>query len=296
MNQFFLATVLSFLVVSSTAKAEQGGPETLKIITHNVWYGFTKKAEPRHDQWLSWMAQQSPDIVVLQELNGYTKATLAKDAKAWGHDHSVLLKENGFPTGITSRFPIDGIDKIMEPMHHGLMRCRIEGIWFYVVHFHPSNFSRRIEEAGRLAEDVASLPEKDPRIILAGDFNGFSPADKEHYDGDTQLVPFFKMLDQRDAGARNLNAGRLDYGGIQAILDQGFIDLVDHFRQSTTPFVGTFPTHLVRHEDHGTDRRIDYIFASPNLLSRVTSAKILRNEVTERLSDHIPVVATLKMQ
>ena len=120
-------------------------PSTLKLVTHNVWYGFTKKPEPRHADWLKWMAAQKPDVVSLQELNEYTPEKLAADARSWGHEHSVLLKEDGFPTGITSRFPIGDVRRIRDGMHHGLLRCRIQGIWFYVIHFHPSNFARPME-------------------------------------------------------------------------------------------------------------------------------------------------------
>ncbi|HBJ36973.1 MAG TPA: hypothetical protein DDZ51_19885 [Planctomycetaceae bacterium] len=271
-------------------------PTTIKVITHNVWYGFTKKSEPRHANWRKWMNSEQPDVVALQELNTYTDEKLASDAKSWGHSYSVLLKEDGFATGITSRFPITDVARIREGMHHGLLRCRIEGIWFYVIHFHPSDYVRRVEEATLLAKDIEQLGEQNPRIVLAGDFNGFSPVDREHYASDPKLVPFFQMLDQRNPNSRNLNNGQMDYEGIEAILKQGFMDLVARFRSPDDSFVGTFPTRLVSDEDHGTDRRLDYIFVSPNLTSQVQSAKILRDDITELLSDHIPVTATISLR
>jgi len=294
MKFVLLMWCLAFVVLSPSVTAEEP-PDTLKIVTHNVWYGFTRRGEPRHSQWQRWMAAQSPDVVALQELNGYTPDRLAADAKAWGHPHSVLLKEDGFPTGITSRFPISDVQRIREGMHHGLLRCRIRGIWFYVIHFHPSNFARRMEEAGHLKANIATLPESNPKIVLVGDFNGFSPADRAHYSADSKLEPFFEMLDRRDQGARNLNQGKLDYGGLEAILAQGYVDLVDHFRGPEQPFVGTFPALLVSDQEHGTERRIDYIFVSPNLLPQVDSASILKDAQTQQLSDHLPVTATLRL-
>jgi gluconolactonase len=118
--------------------------------------------------------------------------------------------------------------------------------------------------------------------------------DRSHYDSDLQLVPFFRRLDERSPEARNLNNGRLDYGGIQAILDQGFIDLLARERRSDMPFVGTFPAPLTADEDHGTDRRLDYVFVTPNLLPSVVSTAILRDAATERLSDHFPVRADFR--
>lgn len=287
-------SVIVLLLISSFVRAEDD-KSSLKIITHNVWYGFTKKPEPRHADWLKWMASQTPDVVSLQELNEYTPEKLADDAKAWGHEYSVLLKEDGFPTGITSRFAISDVKRIRNGMHHGLLRCRIRNIWFYVIHFHPSNFARRIEEAALLKADVESLPQENPLIVLAGDFNGFSPADRAQYDADMELVPFFRMLDQRDPKSRNLNQGRIDYGGLEAILSQGYFDVIDHHRKQGSRFIGTFPAPLVSDENHGTDRRLDYIFVSPGLLPFVKSSQILRDAVTEKLSDHFPVTATLRM-
>lgn len=291
----FRITIAMLVVLGSVVSRAAERSATLKIVTHNVWYGFTKKPEPRHKNWLRWMATASPDVVSLQELNGYTSDKLAADAKLWGHSYSVLLKEDGFPTGITSRYPISDVKRIRDGMHHGLLRCRIRGIWFYVIHFHPSNYARRIEEARLLAADVKLLPEANPRVVLAGDFNGFSPADRPRYDGDGQLAPFFQMLDDRDKNARNLNAGRIDYGGIEAILSQGYVDLINRAKTTDETFVGTFPTSLVSDENHGTDRRLDYIFVSPNLVDQVENARILRDSVTEQLSDHIPVTVTLRL-
>ena len=76
------------------------------------------------------MNDQEADIVSLQELNEYNQAKLAEDAKSYGHAYSVLLKEEGFPTGITSRYPIEDVHRVTEGFHHGLLRVRIKGIYF----------------------------------------------------------------------------------------------------------------------------------------------------------------------
>ncbi len=290
-----LLLLTALLACTPVSHADEQAPQTLRVITHNVWYGFTKKTEPRYSSWRRWMQAQSPDVVSLQELNTYSDERLAADAASWGHDYSVLLKEEGFPTGITSRYPITDVRRIRDGFHHGLLRCRIQGIWFYVIHFHPSNFQWRIDEAALLKQDVESLPDPNPRIVLAGDFNGFSPFDQSQYDADEKLVPFFAGLDQKSPEARNLNAGRIDYGGLQAITDQGYIDLIAARRSPQLPFSGTFPGQLVNDQDHGTDRRLDYIFVSPSLQDQVVSAAILRDSVTEMLSDHIPVTATIRL-
>ena len=241
------------------------------------------------------MARQKPDVVSLQELNGYTARRLTEDAASWGHAHSVLLKEDGFPVGLTSRWPIEEVARLRDGFHHGLLRGRVQGVHVYAVHFHPSNWEHRIREAALLANDMATITPNNRRFILAGDFNGFSPADRSHYEKSPTLEPFFEMLDRRDPRAKNLNAGRLDYGGLQAILDLGFFDALASLRPPDTPFVGTFPSALVHNENHGPDRRLDYIFLSPNLAHGVKSCRILRDDETARFSDHFPVVADLEL-
>jgi endonuclease/exonuclease/phosphatase family metal-dependent hydrolase len=164
-----------------------------------------------------------------------------------------------------------------------------------VVHFHPSNYKKRIEEAGLLKQDIMSLPGESPRVLLAGDFNAFSPEDAYQYEKNRKLISFFEQLDATKSSARNLNHGAIDYGAIEAVLGHGFIDVVAGQRSAGSPYLGTFPTRLIDDKDHGPDRRIDYIFVSPNLKKSVLSAGILRNATTEMLSDHIPVVAVLDL-
>ncbi len=273
----------------------EGREGALRIVSYNVWYGFTEKPEPRHSEWLKWMKAQQADVVSLQELNGYTEEKLARDAAEWGHAHVALFKEEGFPIGFTSRTPIEEVKRIGEGMHHGLLRCRTRGIYFYAIHMHPSDHAARVRESKVLLADIGTLPEKNPRVVLVGDFNGFSRADKSHYDADEALEPFFARLD-KDPKQHNLNPeGKLDYGGLDLLLDGGYIDLVARLRPPDSPFTGSFPTELRRDEDHGTDRRLDYLFVSPNLAGAAKSAVIVRDAATARLSDHYPLVAVLDL-
>jgi exonuclease III len=283
----FLLLVL--FIGTPPTHAAQKSP--LRIISHNVLNGFKEKPEPRRTLWRAWMADRKPDVVALQELNAFTPAQLEKEARGWGHPYSVLFKEDGFPTALTSRTPITEVRRIRDGMHHGLLHGKTRGVHFYVIHFHPSHYLRRIEEAKLLKADINSLQDPDPRIVLIGDFNGFSPQDHAHYQSDPNLVPFFTMLDQKYPEARNLNEGKLDYGGIAEILNAGYVDLVVRFRPSKAPFAGTFPTELRREEELGTDRRIDFIFASPNLANFATYATVIRDPLTAQLSDHYPLVA-----
>lgn len=268
---------------ASTSRA--GG---LRVLTYNVWYGFTKKPE-RKPEWLAWMQAQQPDIVCLQELNEYTPDQLQQDAATWEHPYSVLLKEEGFPTGITSRYPLEEVKKTLEGFHHGLIRARIQGLYVYCVHLHPSNWKVRIREIDQILADIATLPAGAP-VIVAGDFNTFSPLDADQY-AHGLLEPFFTRLDSLNPAARNLREGRLDYTPLTRLIEQGFTDLEYSLRPDDYVFTGSFPGLIVQEEDHGSLRRLDYIFVNEPLLSGVRRALVIANDTTQLLSDHLPMVA-----
>ena len=284
-----IALCISFFSCNSKKKLIHHTPLDLKILSYNVWYGFTKVPD-RKEIWLTWINEQQPDIVSLQELNEYTPQKLAKDAKRYGHTYSVLLKEEGFPTGITSRYPIEDIKIITEGFHHGLLRVKIQQIYFYVIHLHPSNWKTRKDEIKQILQNIDGLP-TGSQVVLAGDFNTFSPLDSTFY-SHGRLEPFFNDRDSLYK-EKNLNHGRLDYTVIQDILDYGFIDLEASTRTSSYHFTGTFPTLIEKEGEHGDQRRLDYVFTSKNLADKVTKANIIANDTTLILSDHLPVVVEL---
>lgn len=287
-----LSVVLAFYSCNHGGNRTSDGDRHLRLITHNVWYGFTKVPE-RKDSWIDWVKAQDPDIVSLQELNEYTREDLAKDAQSYGHPHSLLLKEEGFPTGITSRYPIEDVQRILEGFHHGLLRVKIKHIYFYVIHLHPSNWEIRKSEISLILQDIDNLP-ADSEVILAGDFNTFSPFDSTYY-SHGKLEPFFHERDSMYK-EKNLNMGELDYSVIQDLMDYGLIDLEASLRSSSYKFPGSFPTLVEKEGEHGDQRRLDYVFASNNLAKKVVKAEIITSDTALILSDHLPVIVDLKLK
>ena len=121
------------------------GKDSIRILTYNVWYGFTKKPE-RKKSWFDYIQSLKVDVLVLQELNGYTEKRLREDAKHWGHSSVALLKNDGFPTGITSKYPISEIERQTAGYHHGMLSCKTAGIKFFVMHLHPGHWEIRHQE------------------------------------------------------------------------------------------------------------------------------------------------------
>ena len=97
--------VIAASLLGCSAFAEE--TETLKVVNWNVLYGFNHQKSVK--QGANWIKKQAADVVALQELNGHNQARLEEVAAEWGHDHAAILKKGGFPVGLTSSQPIEGI-------------------------------------------------------------------------------------------------------------------------------------------------------------------------------------------
>ena len=114
----FIKNSISFLIFLSiinsvySQKEEIKNANSLKIISYNIWNGFDRAKDiDRKKNMGDWVVLQNPDVVVLQELNGYTKEKLLQDAKKWGHNYAEIVKITGYPVGITSNKPIEVKEK-----------------------------------------------------------------------------------------------------------------------------------------------------------------------------------------
>jgi endonuclease/exonuclease/phosphatase family metal-dependent hydrolase len=297
MKTFSTITFLMCLIFVSFSCDRQGkntekGNVDFRLITYNVWYGFTKDPG-RKVSWIQWMRDQKPDVVSLQELNDYTPNQLTEDAAEWGHPYSVLLKEEGFPTGVTSKYPIEDIHRFMEGFHHGLLRVKIQGKYIYIIHLHPSNWEIRNREIDFIISNINTLPPDSP-VILAGDFNTLSPFDSTYYTH-SGLEPFFQARDKQ-FNEVNLRNGKLDYSVIQKLIDFGLTDVEYSMRTKDYHFTGSFPTLIEKEGDDGDQRRLDYVFVNKSLAGKVVKAEIVADSITLKLSDHLPLVVDFKLE
>jgi exodeoxyribonuclease-3 len=141
-----------------------------------------------------------------------------------------------------------------------------------------------------IIQDIKNLP-PDSKVILAGDFNTFSPLDSVYYKHG-RLEPFFNERDSLYT-EKNLSNGKLDYSVIQDVLDFGLTDVEASMRDSSYNFSGSFPTRIEKEGEHGDQRRLDYVFVSKNLAKKVHRAEIITTALV--LSDHLPVIVDLGM-
>lgn len=271
---------------------ENSGP--LRVISYNIWNGFDwGKDSLRHRQFIDWVSFQKPDILALQELCGYTQAKLEEDARSWGHEYAIILKEDGYPVGLTSRYPIKLIAKHREGMWHGMLHAQTAGIDIFVVHLSPADWQFRNREAHLIRQQLDTLT--NDRYLVLGDFNAHSPMDADLDRDRKALLAKYQVADAKNEKYQNLRYGYWDYTTLSTFLSQGLIDVSMPFIESSERF--SFPSPALTNiwqtasEIQRNRERIDFILAGPELAGRCVYSRILNGPETAGLSDHYPVIA-----
>jgi len=261
--------------------------KNFKIITWNVYEGMKLDTSTLRTAFVKWIKEKEPDVMAFQEMNGFTQQRLEEFARGYGHPYAVLLKENGFPVAITSKYPIVNIGKVVENMHHGFLKATINGINFFVVHLSPHKYWKRQEEIDLILATAALSGNKN---IILGDFNAQSPQDSVFY-LNGKMAEVHKYLNSKYPVYDNLVEGRLDYNVVRSVLSKGFIDPLYDPKKLNISFDAA-----IQGDPSLADNitRIDYIFLSAPFKGKIKKASIIRDEFTKRLSDHYPVLVELE--
>jgi exodeoxyribonuclease-3 len=277
----FLAYILLFSIVSSV-HAQQ----TIKILTYNVYEGF-RNDTLLYDQFAKWASKMDADIVALQEMNRFTQRGLEALAARYGHPYAVLSKPDGFPVALSSKYPIVNVEKVVDNMWHAYLYANVNGIHIFVVHLCPITYEKRRSELRLILAHAATLP-KDAKIAIMGDFNAVSREDERYHD--QRIVDFIKDWQKRDPRVRDLVNGKPDYSAMDLVREAGFRDT---FWLKFTEHSGTFPT---RKYGDPVPRRIDAIWVNDALAEKLVSCTIVKDAVTDTLSDHYPVMAVFELE
>jgi len=280
-----------------------GLDEPLTVLCYNVFNGFRsgRSFKPA----VKWINTIGPDIVGLQELVGWNEDQLKKTSPQWGHPHAATLKGGGYNIGLTSRTPIEVIERRTQGYWHGYLHCRTAGIEVIVTHLWPGSRRGQVREASILRDLVIRLDEEGRTVILMGDFNAHSAADKSMLDLQTPLLQRRTPGDAKKAPAdRFIVDGKYIYDVMNTIEEAPLRDLVRKKFDARYPNadyegqlrLGSFPTQVLPHSNTddtqaGFLERIDFIYATPDLAAYCSHAKVCRTPAElETISDHYPVV------
>lgn len=290
-----IAALIGGIIFSaSSAYASIDDVKQLKIISYNVYNGMKLDESEGKQKYIDWAKAQDADIIAWQEMNFFTREKLEKFAASYGHKYAVLLKESPddpafFPVAITSKYPIVNVNKVVDNLWHGALFADVGNYHFVITHMNPFWTAKRIDEINLIIDSIKYSRDPNGKWIIAGDLNSFSPADKPDYDKST-LLEDIKEKQKKRPILDNLVNGQLSYTVQQNLLDAGYIDAL---KIKHKEFISTAPTKVF-YDQASVPLRYDYIYVSPPLKDNVIDVKVLKDEFTDKYSDHYPVQMIIK--
>ncbi|WP_279083816.1 endonuclease/exonuclease/phosphatase family protein [Gilliamella apis] len=289
-----VALISGIILSTSSALASLDDAKQLKIISYNVYNGMKLDESEGKQKYIDWAKAQDADIIAWQEMNFFTREKLEKFAASYGHKYAVLLKESPedaafFPVAITSKYPIVNVNKVVDNLWHGALYADIGNYHFVVTHMNPFWTAKRIDEINLIIDSIKYSRDPKGKWIIAGDLNSFSPADKSDYDKST-LLEDIKEKQKKRPILENLVDGKLSYTVQQNLLDAGFIDAL---KIKHKEFVATAPTKVF-YDQASVPLRYDYIYVSPPLKNNVIDVQVIKDDFTDKYSDHYPVQMLIK--
>ena len=305
---FIIASCFAVSVQNKTlmgCQFEHGEFKTpLTVLNYNVWNSFNHNKS--YEETVQWVNRLEPDIAAWQELVGWSEQKLKESAVDWNHTHAAALKNGGYNIGLTSKFPIEVIERRTENYHHGFLHCRTAGIDVIVCHLWPGKRREQIEEAAQIRDRVIELEKEGREVLLMGDFNAHAASDAIWLNQQTELIQRRSSADEKkDVEDRFIRDGKYTFDVMNVILDAPMDDLVQtHFKRTNSPTsnsnaiaeLGSFPSRILEHASTPESQasfleRIDFIFATKGLATKCNSASVRHDEMTNTFSDHYPVVA-----
>ncbi|MCX8662482.1 endonuclease/exonuclease/phosphatase family protein [Gilliamella sp. B2911] len=290
-----IAALIGGIIFSaSNAYASIDDVKQLKIISYNVYNGMKLDESEGKQKYIDWAKAQDADIIAWQEMNFFTREKLEKFAASYGHKYAVLLKESPddpafFPVAITSKYPIVNVNKVVDNLWHGALFADVGNYHFVITHMNPFWTAKRIDEINLIIDSIKYSRDPNGKWIIAGDLNSFSPADKPDYDKST-LLEDIKEKQKKRPILDNLVNGQLSYTVQQNLLDAGYIDAL---KIKHKEFISTAPTKVF-YDQASVPLRYDYIYVSPPLKDNVIDVKVLKDDFTDKYSDHYPVQMIIK--
>ena len=291
-----------------TKLKDQSG-DMLKILSYNIQNGMWADQGNNYDNFVAFVNKHKPDICLWQEARSIYETTPNTDgtaksltssskktgkylidsnndlqwtnvAKRYGHnDWDYGAYQDNFPVVITAtdansinliqtlgnRSKGSNKQTAVAAVSHGGLHAKMFGINFINLHLWPQQYSRT---ASTDAEKEASAANNDghayrqseleymfgktvwnnkyssePNWIMVGDFNSRSPLDEHYYNYGSNSPLYW---------AQNVILERTD-----------FVDVMHRAFGGTCPFGRS---------------RIDYVFASPEMMKRVVRIRFLHNE------------------
>lgn len=256
----------------------------MKLMTYNILNG----GEAGLDLVINTINAQKPDFLTINEANTFTKnhsgilKNFAKDINLPYYD-IALSGEYDYHVAIFSKYPFKEVHKL-QPLARACLITTIDTevglLSVGSLHLTPYTEDLRHPEI----DLILNFQKKFKKRILMGDMNSLARHDRYNPDiikgfNDQQIKKF-------------TTDGKLRFDAIDKILSCGYYDIGLQQKKNS---IYTAPTSTVSPHEYKahSNMRLDYIFVSELLLPNIKGYEVIKNEITEKASDHYPVIAEL---
>jgi exodeoxyribonuclease III len=261
----------------------------IKIASYNLWDGSNRT----YFRFIDFIKSQHIDVLCLQEINGWQDENFAKlndfADRAGYTDYEYGNSNSEYKLATLSMLPVVSKTVHQEGFWHCVVETHVKAgdteIVIFNVHLDPWKEDPRIKEI----EKILSKVDPSKPTIITGDFNSLSQQDN-------YPPEFLTMLQERKFYKFGQDA--LDFRVTDTVTNAGFIDVAARLAHldvtAPTPYGESGGTEEVPVSE--VPARIDYAFVSSSLLPMVKDFQVIKNEETNKISDHFPIVLTLDIE
>lgn len=249
-------------------------PDTLKIVSFNIENGMSLDRASNYDHFVAWVDSVAPDILAIQEANGFRQHSLKKLAARWGHPYVItnVKATDNYPVALTSRYPLESRRRVTMHVSHGAIFAKLRDADFNVVvtHLWPQSYwhekgdglgnDYRLHEIRIVLDSTIRKFPEEQNWTLMGDFNSLSR--KDYYPPNT---------------AQN-------YDVTDEIESEGFEDVIHYLHGYKANQSAEYPWAYY------PGRRIDFLFGTPTVLKNLVKAYPIYDDFTSKYSDHLHAV------
>ena len=271
----------------------------LRIIEYNVLEGMKADEVNNYDNFVAWVQEQSPDILVLCESKSSTSGTVLNTiASRWGHSYTAVVNRDSYPVVVTSSRPMS-TEKIISNgtyVSHGAVYVTVAGLNLVGLHLRPTQ-DKGTEQPNKYeyygAQRVAEL-----NYILGQTINSeaYSSRTDWVFLGDCNMYAYSEKSAVTPLGGSAYYYP--DYEGNRSVAYDVYDNMI---AAGVKDVLYDFNGGIFQPTMYHAHTRLDYIFASPSVYSRVRAANVIRGGFPGNYksgdntnpSDHLPLIMDL---
>lgn len=249
----------------------------MRIASYNILDG----APDTYPLLVNFVKRLDLDILCLQEANDWHQGNpsrLETFAKETGLPHFVFGDSNTqCKLVIFARFPIMNQHVYTDGLWHCAIQATVltgtRAIDIWNVHLNPFDEDKRLEEARFITRHARNA-------LIIGDMNSLSRADN---------YPPDMIEDLAERGNKRYGEKALRFDVTDYYARQGFIDAAAALGANAK----SVPTQGIIDALLPDSVRLDYMFIPPTLVADVREVKVVKDQYTDKISDHYPLVMTI---